>query len=701
MKKILFTTIVVFLVGACGSSTEIVPTKTEPSATASAASQTPTTIPPTETPAPTTTLALPIGYLTPVPSSNEIIHANTIQGLTEIARYYGDINYAAKLTADNAFLFVLDPGGLTKYEYASMKLIMNVALANSASNLQISSDGNWAIIDNKILLDLRNGREPKQYVLPDLLDLYAETYALSPDGSLIAAQQFSCPNLCQHDLRIVSTKDLSVLHTDKASTLQSVFAFSPDGAYYAVVDTVQQQNPDGSTGGVGAVASIWKTSDFTKVSSIPIRFPFRISSIAFSPDNSMLAVSQLEFIDIFDFQGGDPKISIGNLCLAYDRKVMFELSTPPILFEKSSCSSMVWKISGDIAAPIDGNGPDLSKVMFDKDGKYKSIPFPYPVVPEFRPYRQEYYFRFLDSETISFRSFAAQTLDRYTCNLSLKKSVFDCQAYTPKEENGQILGKGRILANDDKFYNYVVGKSTIDFYSEENPNQIYHSIPFHRYGFEVEALDPENNVIFYNMYLSTTANRVVIQDLSNDRLLQKWEGKTFIQSVVFSGDGRYAAFCRILGYNNRPNKDKLMIFDMVDKKVVYNQTFTCGGVSLAFNHDGSKLAVEHYYLKKPTDRRYSTELLVFNTQPPYDKKTVEVETSSSAVAFSPDDSLLAVACHESDICFFDAATNTQIFQLQANPQISTIAFSPDGKLMAASSDWALLSVWAIHPLEVP
>lgn len=704
MKRFVLTTVVVvFLISACSSAPATVPVNTAPIVTASEIPGTATPIPATDVPTPTATPALPVTYLTPAPSSNEIINVSSVQRLKEIARYYGDVDYSAKLTADKEFLFILDPGGLTKYEYISMTPILRVELANSASDFQISKDGTWAIIDNNWLLDLRDEKESKRYILPDLLDLYAEIYALSPDGSMIAAQRYSCPNLCEHDLRIVSTKDFSVLHTDKAPTLQNVFAFSPDGTYYAVVDTVQQENPGGSTSGAGAVASIWKTSDFTKVASIPIRFPFRVSSIAISPDNTTFAVSQLEFIDVFDFQGGDPKITIGNLCVAYDRHLMFAPLTPPILFEKSSCSSMVWKISGSVAAAIDGNGPDLSKVMFDIDGKYKSIPFPYPVVPEFRSYRQEYYFRFLDRDTISFRSFDAHTLDRHTCTLSLTKSSFDCESHAPKVDSAQITGKDRIVASDGKYYDYTVSTSSVDIFPHDNPDQLFYSLPFHNYEFDLLALDTTNQIIFYNMALSPNINRAVIQDRSNDHVLQKWEGETFISSLVFSANGRYAALCRSIGYNNRPNKDKLVIFDMVDKKVIYNQTFTCVGAKLALNHDGSKIAVEHSYLKNPTDRRYSTRLLIFNTQPPYDKKSIELETSTSsrAVAFSPDDSLLAVACYESDVCFFDVATNNQIFQLKAHPQITNLAFSLDGNLLATSSDWPLISVWAIPPLELP
>jgi WD40 repeat protein len=84
-----------------------------------------------------------------------------------------------------------------------------------------------------------------------------------------------------------------------------------------------------------------------------------------------------------------------------------------------------------------------------------------------------------------------------------------------------------------------------------------------------------------------------------------------------------------------------------------------------------------------------------NTLPPYDKQYVDLEGLSRAVSFSPDDLLLAAACNESDICFFDGVTNTQLFQLKAHSQITNIAFSPEGNFLATSSEWGLISVWAL------
>jgi len=210
-------------------------------------------------------------------------------------------------------------------------------------------------------------------------------------------------------------------------------------------------------------------------------------------------------------------------------------------------------------------------------------------------------------------------------------------------------------------------------------------------------LDPINHIIFYNMALSPSIVRPVILDMTNDQILQKWEGATFISPLVFSENGKYAAFCRNIGYNNRPNKDKLIIFDLTEKKIIYNETFTCSGVSLAITQDGTKLAIEHYYLKNPTDARYSLRFVIFNTLPPYDKKYLEIESSSRAAVFSPDNSLLAIACGESDICFFDVATNNKIYQLKAHSHITNLAFSPDGNSLATSSDWGLVSLWAVPP----
>jgi WD40 repeat protein len=701
MKHFFISFVVVTLASACIPSTQISFSESAPTTTASLipATATKTELPPTATPTPIPTLALPVGQLTPVPSASEKIGAVNVKNLQEVARYYGDINYAAKLTKDAKFLFILDPGGLTKYNYESMEPVTSIPLANSASDLQISNDGTWAIVDNNWLLDLSSEKEPQIQVLPDLLDFHPHIFALSPDGSLIAAQRYSCPNLCSHELRIISTKDFSVVHTSSGQTLQNVIAFSPDGTYLATVDRFTQANPDGSTSATGGFITIWKTSDFSKVSNIEIRFPFRASSIAFSADNATLALAQIDFIDIYDVESGSSVSTIG-LCQAFQRKVMFVRSSPPpFVAEHSECSSGTWMIFGNSIKPEGDSVPDFSKIIFDDKGNVETIPYTHSIVSEFRPYRQEYYFRFLNDDTLSFKTFDSQTLDRYSCDLSLTNSSFDCQTHTPEFENGVETGKSRILATDGKYYDYTVSASTIEIYSPENPGRVYASIPFQNYGFDLLALDPVNNVAFYNMALSPSLNRAVIQDLESNQTVQKWEGDTFISSLALSANGKYAALCHSIGYSNRSNKDKLIIFDLTEKKIIYNEAFTCSGVSLAFNHDGSKLALEHFYLRNPTDSRYSLRLLTMNPLPPYDKQYVDLEGLSRAVSFSPDDSLLAAACNESDICFFDGVTNTQIFQLKAHSQITNIAFSPEGNYLAASSDWGLISVWAVSAFK--
>ena len=698
-KNFVIGFIVILLISACGPSSPALPSEDVPTATKSPIPPTATEIPPTPTFPPTPTLALPVSPLTQVPSSGTEINSENAKSLKEVARYYGDINYSVKLTKDEMFLFILDPGGVTKYNYQSMEPMTRIELANSASNLQISNDGSRMIVDNNWLLDLRKENEPQQYELPDLLDFPAFIFTLSPDGSLIAAQRYNCSGPCNHELRIVSTDDFSIVHVSKGLSLQNNFAFSSNGAYFAVVDTFTQVDSVGNSSTVGGQASVWKTSDFTKVSSMDVRFPFRAYSLAFSEDQTMLAVAQNDFIDVFDVLSGELKVTIGNLCFSYQRMILFVPSSPQRLLEKSDCSSNIWTITGSNAIPF-GNGPsDLSRIVLDNEGNFENIPFTYSTISEFKPYRQEYYFRFSNEDTLSFKSFDNGSLDRRTCDISLAIGSFDCQAFTSKDENGQILGKSRILAIDGEYYDYTVSKSTVDIYSSDNPGEVYYSIPFHSYGFELVALDPVNELLFYHMALSTNINRVVIHDMTTDGILQKWEGETFLSSYAFSENGKYAAFCRSIGYNTRPNKDKLILFDLAEKKIIYNETFTCSGVSLALSQNGNKLAVQQSYLKNPTDQRYSVRVLIMNTLPPYDKQYVDLEAASRAIVFSPDDSLLAVACAETDICFFDVATKNQVYQLKANSQITNLAFSPNGNFLAASSNWGLISLWAVPPFE--
>jgi hypothetical protein len=700
LKKIFVTTfILTILISACGSS--IPTTAPNASESTSTATQVPAIstvteippIPPTITPTPV--LSLPVSQLTPVPSSNTKISAENVQNLQEIAKYYGEINYIAKLTKDNKFLFILDPDGLTKYDYSSMEKLVTIPLLNKVSDLQISNDGGLLLVDNNWLLDLKNDKEPNLFVLSEKINLlnFSTTYSLSPDGSMIAVAQSSCPNTCEYVFRIVSTEDFKDLYTSSGLTSRRLSTFSSDGKYFAAADLLTVETSGGGTEPAGGTVGIWNTSDFTKVSSFPVEYPFYVTGIAFSEDSSKIAIAQRTAIDIYNVTSGNSKVTIVDLCDSYERKVLFLPSSTDRLLENSECGSGVWSISESTARSSGSNVPNLSRISFDENGNFKAIPYVYPTTSNLRAYRDQYYLKFLNNDILGFKNFDLETLDRHSCDLSLANGSLDCQSHAPENNNGRYLGKDVILATDGKYYGYTVGNDKVDIYPIENPTQVYYSIPFRDYIFSLKALDPINGIVIYE-----GSNRIIIQDMQNDRVLEKWEGETFLSSIVFSENAKFAALCRTVGYTNRPNKDRLVIFDLSEKRTVFNTEFTCSGTALGMSDDGSKLAVEHYLYNPTTDQLYSTRAVILNTASPFEKQYLEFDTLFSyATAFSPDGSMLAVSCSKHEICFLDPSDGREIYRMKAHSGISNLAFSKDGSVLATSSNWGLISLWAVPP----
>lgn len=702
LKKTFATIFVLTIfISACSSSSSTAAPESAPAVTQVPATGIATEIPPTQPP----TLSLPVSQFTPVPSSNTKITAENVQDLQEVAKYYGEVNYIAKLTNDKKYLFILDPDGLTKYDYASMESMVHLPVANSVSDMQISDDGGLLILDNEWLLDLKNDQNPKLHVLSEkihLLNFYSRDFALSPDGTMIAVEQMDCRDLCEHIFRLVSTEDFNELFTSSAQTNQNLPTFSSDGKYLALVDLFIEAHPDGSTNPVGASVSIWTTSNFTKVSSFnDIKFPFNVTGIAFSEDNNLLAIAQRTSIDIYDVASGKAKAVIPDLCDSYERKVLFAPSAPLRVLEHSDCSSGEWTLSDGTARLSSDNIPNFSRIVFDEKGNFKAVPYTYPTASNLRAYRDQYYLKFLNNDVLGFKNFDLETLDKHSCDLSLTNGSLDCQSHTREYNSGRYLGKDVILATDGKYYSYVVSKSRVDIFSFDNSSQVYYSIAFRDYIFDLIALDPINKIVVYNIALSMSINRVVIQDMTNDRILEKWEGETSIDSIVFSENNRSAALCRTVGnYSNPqdPYKDRLVIFDLSEKRTIYNTEFNCTA-ALDLSDDGSKLAIEHHYVRSPNDGLFYSGTTILNTTPPYEKKLVEFDSFlfPYAVAFSPDGSVLAIGCGGIEICFFDASGDNEIYRLKAHSGVTDLAFSPDGSLLATSSDWGLISLWAVPP----
>ena len=73
----------------------------------------------------------------------------------------------------------------------------------------------------------------------------------------------------------------------------------------------------------------------------------------------------------------------------------------------------------------------------------------------------------------------------------------------------------------------------------------------------------------------------------------------------------------------------------------------------------------------------------------------------SAVAFSPDGTLLATGTQFHVVTLWDAATGRERLALQTGERVGTgswvwsVAFSPDGKILAVSSDQGTVRLWDV------
>lgn len=189
-----FAILIAFVLVACRPAPTATPSPTATNIPSPTLTSTATA---TVTPSPTPTLALPVGLKTPVPESNTQITSKNLEDLREIARYYGNLPYIAKLTKDQTRLFVRNGLGMSIYNYETKQLMSQIDLYSQSSDeleMQISDTGEWVIIDGRWLYHLNSDGTIKE-----VRDMYVELNVdhcielnLSRDGTKLAIHKYSC-----------------------------------------------------------------------------------------------------------------------------------------------------------------------------------------------------------------------------------------------------------------------------------------------------------------------------------------------------------------------------------------------------------------------------------------------------------------------------------------------------------------------------
>lgn len=684
-KVIAYFVMLSFMLVSCTTGTTVTPENTAtPSTTSSPINTTTPTITPTLTPTITPTLALPVEIKTAVPSSVTQINPENVKDLQEVARYYGRVDYLAKLTRDKKFLFIRDGGGVGKYDYKSTALLVYVAIIKqNTSDIQISDDGIWALVDNNWLINFSEEKGPIIRNLSSEIDLHlprgmsSEQYYLSPNGQLLVASGH-CTHSCTNEgFQVISLIDNSVIYNWNIGDTLGLHGynptFSPNGIYIAV----ENRTIDSSKGydkRIGTTINIWNTQNLTKVSGIKIEYPFYINpeGFAFSENSRLIAIGQVNSIGVFDISNGGLISSIDKLCDSYKRKVIFVSEQPLKILENSDCSGIgIWTIESANAtfSPTNRN-IDFAKITFDEKKNPQTISYPRELGNwvASRP-------QFLDDNVLVFQP----------CSIQIDTAASTCP------DNGGI-----VLGTDGQYYSYAVQNSNLEIRSMANPNQIYYSVSWSgSYHASLTGLDPINKIILY--YLGGSPNsKVVIQDMENDRVIAEWEGKTYLSSIVFSQNNKMAAICRKKGNTfSWTYADSLILLDLTQKTITYSMPFDCWG-GFALSNDGNKLITEH---RSANPDNTGATISVIDTLPPYQSNKFEIETTSYryAVGFSPDNKMIVATCYDDNLCFLDVSSGSIIYQMKTYSGINGIAFSPNGSMMATSASWGVISLWAIPP----
>lgn len=680
-----------FIAAACTPNQNPVPVQ---SATQSALpTSTPPPIPPSPTIAPTPTASptpeLPVGLKTAIPEIPSTISADNLGHLTELARYYGNVPYIAKLTKDQTRLFVRNQIGVDIYDYNAKKLILHVdhfALAiDDILGLQISDDGKWALIDGVWLLDtetdtaesdLRNVYELAGFkTAPNPVPLTA----LSPDGKKLAiGELYESGRFYIVDLE---TKEILYKSIQGSSPV-----FSPDNSMIAT--NMQNQ------------VIVWSLSDARPMQDFPLESFGK--GVTFSRDSTLIAIRQSSGnIDIWNIKSDEKIKSIpSNSGACYNVRTGFS-SIPLFSHDKElavfDCNGnvQVWSVTGNLLSEQHYD-TDVPSVFFDDQDNFALLAPPHSTGPwnGYEEY-QLHDFLFLDNETIGFQYYDSARRTYRGCTLSL-------QAGTPSCTDNLFFG------TDNKYYNYTIkGNSVQLFAGSTAASQPLDEFPWK--GLQagtINGFDPVHSLLLYTSYPTQYTSETSLTDLGTGEVLSKWD-KRGVGAVAFSADNKVAALCLDLtgyGITFFTNKGKLSLIDLANKAIAYEEAFTCSHVALSHSAESRQLAAS-YEVLPPGSKYLKSMLMLMNFNKPNERKKIDIgcDRNIGALTYSPDDSLLVAGCtygnSNGTIHFLNASDGTERYQLEGYQGISGLAFSQDGKLLTISFGGGVISTLAIPPTK--
>ena len=701
--KIFFNLLVLlFLITGCAPGEIESPStpSTSPSSTITIAfTETPL---PTITPSPVPTIALPVGNLTPMPSSESQISKNNLPELEEISLYYGDTVFVSAFTQDGDLLFVRNPMGLDIYNFNTKELISHLdlwgpwflyyAFGEPALSLQVSLNGEWALADGRWLVNFFSGKDPEITDLwsrfPLEKDHNFQNFSLSPDGRIIIMADLICDyNGCSKDGNFISINlpDLQVVYSwigGYGDLHGRNPVFSSDGSLIAT--RVDNQ------------IVVWEVSSKTQVTVV--KSIQGDSKVVFSNDNSLIAIGQIDTLQIWDVLSGENVQTIKGVCgELYGAPQPISLTANEIIVwecpleEQGTFSA--WAIAdGSLIYKNDFGNISPSQLIYENDeislleNPRNPAPWSIPRIPE--------KIQFLENGDLVF-SQRDDRLRNVTCVI------------TP--ESKASCFEDVLLGLDEQFYHYVTENNIINFYKgfTKSDDPLY---SLNLKDVRVKGFDPVNGLLFYDKWTTPNSSNVNIMNVNASKVVTEWKNSN-IQSMVVSSDKEIAVICRkdaTFGTVIKVGIDQMTIYDLSNMNAINHTPFTCLqgfglNTPMALTADGGKLATAYSYVPGvQIQYLIHHELLIMDTLPPRGKQQrIDVGCESiRALKFTPDDSVLILACGDGTLRFLDSGTVSEIYRIDnIDPDVWGLAISKDGNFLAMVSKRGSVSVWAVPPFD--
>jgi WD40 repeat protein len=245
-----------------------------------------------------------------------------------------------------------------------------------------------------------------------------------------------------------------------------------------------------------------------------------------------------------------------------------------------------------------------------------------------------------------------------------------------------------------------------------------------------------HSVVFSSDGKSIIGPGVINRDFRSETVTKQWDVMSGIErestrdklrledvnSLAFSPDSRCLAACD-------SDKSGMQIYDVATGRQLKTLPMKCRGRgTIAFSPDGKVLATQHQHPKYtislwdittgnqlisiPGDNVYrlifssdgkilalasSDEVKLLDVTTGQEIRTLEGKTGQiEALAFSPDDRVLAAGGWNNNVILWDVASGAILQTLTGHSNVVwTVAFSPDGKLLASGSRDAQAKLWDV------